>query len=190
MAALAADALAPTKTYAYRLSNKDIAELADAVCDARHGVKHDNINAWSDKPKDVKNVQATVSCQPHATTEHYAVYYRADCRREEKWACKPSETRLHTTLNSRQIDIVTNGYKPEIAYSLVSKIAAHRNFKGEWVFERNTRECALSKGPSKELLDVTCDGKLFRLSYWCPQSSCPRIFSINGYFVPADSGGL
>lgn len=184
----AADKPAVPKTYAHRLSNKEVTELSELVC-RRHGVTHDEINAWTNNPKD-KNPHAAVICEPHATMADYAISYRAECRRENQWQCGRSETWLRTTLDSRPVDIATNGYKHDLAYSLVSKIARYRNIKGDLVFEPNTKQCSLSKGPSKELLDITCDGKLFRLSYWCPNSSCPRMFSINGYFVPADGGGL
>lgn len=191
IAALAADApTASKKTYAHHLSKQDITELADIVCRARHGVNHDKVNAWTEKPRDVKNAQATVVCQPHAVTDNYAVYYKADCRHGEKWECKASETRLHAKLDTQRIDIDIRGYQPEIAYSLIRRLDKYRLPKGDPVLTADTAQCALGKGPSKELLDITCDKKLIRLSYWCPQSSCPRIFWISGYFVPADVGGL
>lgn len=190
IAALAANTPASPNTYTQRLPKKDIAELADAVCGARHGIKHDKINTWADRPKGAKNIHATVTCQPHTTMEHYTVYYQADCRHGEKWECKASETRLHAELDTRQIDIDIRGYQPELAYSLISRIDKYRLPEGDPVLDADTAQCALGKGPAKELLDITCDGKLIRLSYWCPQSSCPRIFWISGYFVPADVGGL
>lgn len=177
-----------TKTYPRRLSNKELNELSELVC-RKYDTSHDKINGWTDKPGD-KNLQAAVSCQPHTTTERYAIFRAAVCQRGEKWQCTRSETWLRTTVDNKSLEIDTNGYQPEIAYTLVSKIAKYRNIKGDLVFEHDTKQCSLSKGPSKELLDITCDGKLFRLSYWCPQSSCPRVFSINGYFVPANGGGL
>lgn len=176
-----------------RLPRSEVMQLAGIVCGTELEASENRITAWmeqSSPPNRPPSVHAEVECKPHQVTDAYAVYHAANCVRAADWQCGRRATRLRATFEQQPMTIHTNGYKPETAYSLVSIIAAYRTQKGDPVLGPKTAQCSLAKGSSKELLDVTCDGKIYRLSYWCPKSSCPRLFSIDGYFVPADAGGL
>jgi hypothetical protein len=201
---------APELPRPYRLPRHDLAELANLVCTTRHAVPEDRIAAWltpsaphqgpfkgqtdsraNNQPNDRRgNLRATVDCKPHQVTEQFAVFFAAECERTTSWQCGRSEVRVRVDVDQHPLVIHANGYKPELIYSLISKIVNFRTRNGDPVITGSTRQCSLIGGPSRDLLDLTCDEQLIRLSYWCPQSSCPRIFSIGGYFVPADAGGL
>ncbi len=183
-------ALTLAKTYPYRLSKEDQAELSSKVCTTRYGTKESRIDAWTYKPGDKRNVQASVECTSHRTHSQYELSHVASCERVTTWQCTRGEVRLRGMLDKHKFDIGTGWYNPAVAYDLVSRIAAYRSRKGDAVIDTEDVQCNLAKGPSKELIDIACKDKLVRISYWCPQSSCPRIFSITGYFVPADAGGL
>lgn len=208
--------VAPDKPRPIRLPHNDVTQLSGIVCGSELQAPENKITAWmerntppnrppnnalsvppgktpgnpADNSRNPPSVHADVECKPHQVNDKFAAYHAANCVRAADWQCGRRATRLRAMFDQRPLIIHTNGYKPETAYSLVSIIAAYRTQKGDPVLGANTAQCSLAKGSSKELLDVTCDGKIYRLSYWCPKSSCPRLFSIDGYFVPADAGGL
>lgn len=174
----------------YRLSRNDIAELANMACTSEFGSREKVVRAWRAPRGDKRGVQAVVECTAHRTYPDFEAYHAAHCERREQWRCGRGETRIRGTQPARRIDIGLGGYNPNIAYELVNKIAAYRTKKGDAVIDTEDIRCDLARDASKEMINVTCKDRAIRISYWCPQSACPRIFSVNGYFVPADSGGL
>lgn len=139
-----------------------------------------------DNPK----LRAVVDCKPHRELTQYSLSYSAQCERRDRWICGRSELRLRTVINDHPVTIHSNGYNADLAHDLVRRIFAYRTHKGGPAIHPETAMCALTKGPEKDMLDVVCDGHVVRLSYWCPQSSCPRVFSIDGFFIPANAAGL
>lgn len=180
----------PAKMPPYRLSRNDMTVLATTACTARYGVKEHQIKAWQSQRDNNRSVQAHVECTAHRTYPEFDAYHTANCELTAQWNCDRGETRIRGTAETQKIDIGLGGHDPNVAYQLVNKIAAYRWKTGDAFIDTHDVRCDLTKGPSKELLNVTCKDQKLRISYWCPQSSCPRIFSVNGFFVPADAGGL
>jgi len=180
----------PPGTSPYRLSRIDITQLTQTVCATESSSRNNVITAWKTSRGNSDSAHAFVECSAHRTYTEFEAYHAAHCERTEQWRCGRGETRIHNPQVARRIDIGLGGYNPDIAYQLVNKIAAYRTKKGDAVIDTEDVRCDLAKGPSKELIEVTCKDRVVRISYWCPQSTCPRIFSVNGYFVPADAGGL
>jgi hypothetical protein len=191
----------------YRLPRADLVELANLVCMSRHGVPEDRIAAWrepaqsrKDQPRSSPDAQppppsgaalhASVECKPHETTPQFARFFAAECERTAGWQCARSEVRLRAEIAAHSVTIRTNGYNAELAHDLVTRIFAYHTHKGGPAISPDTAQCSLAKGPEKDMLDVNCDGHIVRLSYWCPQSRCPRVFSIDNYFIPANAAGL
>ncbi|MGC3981327.1 MAG: hypothetical protein QM808_08720 [Steroidobacteraceae bacterium] len=190
-----------------RLPPSDSAQLSRIVCGTELNAPENKIMAWMERggragrppmgpggpnkpPANSPELQADIECKPHQANDKFAVYHTAHCVRAADWQCGRRATLIRTTLEQKPLTINTNGYQAEIAVSLVNRLAAYRTQKGDPVLKPETTQCALIKGPDKDSLDVNCEGRVFRLSYWCPKSSCPRIFAIDGYLVPADVGGL
>ncbi len=202
---IAADAPQPGP---YRLQSTDLAELANLVCKTRHDVPEDRITAWWEaappfgngpvgappgappRPPVRNSLRASVECKPHEVTPQFAKFYTANCVRTTGWQCARSEVLLRADIANHPVTIRTNGYNAELAHDLVTRVFAYRTHKGDPAFNPDTAHCSLGRSREKDMLDINCDGHVVRLSYWCPQSNCPRVFSIDGFFVPANAAGL
>ena len=65
-----------------------------------------------------------------------------------------------------------------VSYQTISKIASSGTFQGYPLRKALAPPCYLNRGSAQEFVDVKCEGWHIVVSMWCPQSDCPRVFSM------------
>ena len=157
------------------------AQLEKLACRDRHtvGVEHIDGRVYG------KNAGATavaeVRCASHGVYMGNPMHRIVQCSRAQgAWTCQGDWNEITVVAGTDRIPVRIEGDIPSgVAHQTIHKLATSGSFQGYPLREALVAPCYLHKGEAQEFMDVKCEGWHIVVSMWCPQSDCPRVFSIN-----------
>lgn len=151
-----------------------------AACRSRHDVAVERIEAQAYGAGSRAAAVAEVHCASHATFQGAPVHYVVQCFREAgRWDCQNQWTELAVKAAASTVAVRVEG-EISLAQSvqIVQAIGKGGMFQGYPLAKTLVSPCYVHRGQAQEFIDVKCQGWHIIMSTWCPQSQCPRVFSL------------
>jgi hypothetical protein len=153
------------------------AALEELACRGRHDVGVDTIDARAYRGD---HASAEVRCSTHGVFMGAPMHYIVQCARARgQWECHGEWNEILVKVDDGQVPVRVEGDIPlGVSYQIISTIAASGTFQGYPLRKALAPPCYLNRGSAQEFVDVKCEGWHIVVSMWCPQSDCPRVFSM------------
>lgn len=154
--------------------------LEEQACRSRHDVGVGTIDARAYGAGEGAPAVAEVHCASHGVFMGNPMHYVVQCSRERgRWGCQGEWNEILVNVDAEQIPVRIEGEIPVgVSYQTIQKIASSGTFQGYSLRKVLVPPCYLNKGSAQEFIDVKCEGWHIVVSMWCPQSDCPRVFSM------------
>ncbi len=164
-------------TAALQLDATQRTTLEQLACRSRHDVGVDAIDARTYRGD---HVSAEVRCSTHGVFMGSPMHYIVQCARSRGvWDCQGEWNEILVKVDDGEVPVRVEGEIPVgVSYQTIQKIAASGTFQGYPLRKTLVPPCYLNKGSAQEFIDVKCEGWHIVVSMWCPQSDCPRVFSM------------
>lgn len=156
------------------------ASLEDQACRSRHDVGVEKIDARTYGSGAKASAAAEVHCASHGVFMGNPMHYVVQCSRAGgRWECQGEWNEILVKVDADQIPVRIEGEIPVgVSYQTIQKIASSGTFQGYSLRKALAPPCYVNKGSAQEFIDVKCEGWHIVVSMWCPQSDCPRVFSL------------
>ncbi|HMN47359.1 MAG TPA: hypothetical protein PKE27_22480 [Povalibacter sp.] len=161
----------------FQLPAAESATVEKLACRSRHDVGVETIDARAYRGD---HVSAEVRCSSHGVFMGSPMHYIVQCARSlGQWDCHGEWNEILVKVDEGEIPVRVEGQIPlGVSYQTIHGIASSGNFQGYPLREALAPPCYLNRGSAQEFVDVKCDGWHIVVSMWCPQSDCPRVFSM------------
>lgn len=165
-------------TAGLQLGETEQAILEQLACRSRHEVALESIDARAYRRGD--HASAEIRCSTHGVFMGSPMHYVVQCARSlGQWQCQGEWNEILVKLDDGELPVRVEGEIPVgVSYQTISKIASSGTFQGYPLRKALAPPCYLNRGSTQEFVDVKCDGWHIVVSMWCPQSDCPRVFSM------------
>lgn len=180
LAGLAVATAARADVYPLELSGDQRQQIERISCASRHSLSVARVEGHNYGRGTSAAATAEVHCVPHGLFRGSPVHYITQCSREHgSWSCQGEWTAITVSVGDEAIETRIEGdISAEQAYDVIQKIAHAGMFQGYSLRKALASPCYVHEGTERELIDVKCRGWYIIVSTWCPQSDCPRVFSL------------
>lgn len=170
----------PANIQPLQLGQAERTRIETAACRDPHQVAAARIDAQAYGTGAAAAAVAEVHCASHARFLDSPVHYVVQCFRESgQWDCPNEWSEVAVSMGDETVAVRVEG---DISLSqssqLVHAIADGGMFQGYPLRKALVSPCYVHRGQAKEFIDVRCQGWHIVMSTWCPQSQCPRVFSL------------
>lgn len=166
----------------YHFSQQEQQLLESMTCADTFNLSIDRIIALADSQSNPGSIFAEVLCKSHDAFRSNSIQHVVFCEKHRAaWKCPRSELAIRMTDNTRALIYFEDDIEVEIAYNIVTKLAASKYYQGEDIPKPNQSICNIHhyfNDDHKLVSDVyaaTCGTQQVLISTWCPQQECPRI---------------
>lgn len=172
--------VAAADTYPLAITDAQRHQVEQISCRSRHALSVASIEGRRYGRGENAAATAEVHCVPHGMYRGRPIHYITQCSREHgQWSCQGEWTAITVDMDGAPIEARIEGQIAfEQADGIIRKIAHSGMFQGYPLRKVLVSPCYVHQGSERELIDVKCDGWHVIVSTWCPQSDCPRIFSL------------
>ncbi|HEY6641411.1 hypothetical protein [Povalibacter sp.] len=162
-----------------QISAAERATLEELACRSRHDVGVESLQVRTYGTGQT-TASAEVRCSSHGVYQGSPMHHIVQCARiRDAWECQGDWNEILVKVAGDEIPVRIEGAIPTgVAYLTIQRIANSGTFQGQPLRQALAPPCYLNRGSAQEFIDVKCEGWHIVVSMWCPQSDCPRVFSM------------
>ncbi|HEY5809973.1 MAG TPA: hypothetical protein VIT67_18510 [Povalibacter sp.] len=178
---LASSGIAAADIQPLQLDDAERSTLEGVACRSRHDTGLEKIDGRVYGRGANAAAAAEVHCAAHETFRNTPVHFVVPCARESgNWQCQGELRQFRVSAGPEEVEVRVEGEISLIqAHGVVQKLANGGTFQGYPLRKALVSPCYVHQGAAQEFIDVKCQGWHIIVSTWCPQSDCPRVFSID-----------